>query len=921
MTHYKRSIFATTASHGAIALMMLGAAPALAQDASPADASATTQPADDEATDEAVSANADPVATDEDADGDAIVVTGFRRALQTAVNKKKRSDQVVESVSAEDIGKLPDNSIGESIARLPGVAAQRNGGRANIISIRGFGPDFSTTTLNGRQQTTSNDSRAVEFDQFPSEVLAGVDVYKTAEADHTAGGLVGSIDLRTLRPLDVGHRVLAIGGRAAYVDQKLQPKSKDKGFRVYGTYVDQFADGKVGVALSASYMDDPYQTKDWNAWGYGNYYAGGGPKDYGMNGVKSWYESSQLKRLGTNATIQAKLSDNLTMSVDGFYSTFKENVDKRGWEMPFNCGGNCGHDQFITTNFTQNGDYRVATSGTLRGTPLIENYAIDRKTNQISLGWNTQWDGHNGWKALADISYSRTKRRDHNLETLAGLGSNLPAATATVSYTFTDHGPEFVTDYDGASSALVLTDIFGWGGGKQAGYDKVRKSTDDLKEARAEIERDIGGGFIKSIKVGFDYTDHKKSVTQDEGYLRPPGGATFAVVPANLLLTPFTLDRGLGPILSYDPRALVGAGVLDFIPNPGGGASQGYNLSEKVWTPYAMAPIEADLGTVRLTGNIGVQGIHTAVKSVGFTKPTITDDYWMVLPSLNLNFRFANDVVVRFAAAKQMMRPRLDQLNNNVGFGVNPTRIPQVYEGGGGNPLLRPYQAKAIDLNIEKYFGTKGYIALQSFYKHLDTYIDAQAQSTNFDYSGFPVPTGIVPTTPIGRFNGPVNTHGGKLYGIELAGTLPFDTFSRAFSGFGITGGVGYTKTSVKRYNGMVTEIPGYSKFVANVTAFYEANGFSARGSLRHRSGFKGDFVKFDGSFDAQYVLAEDIYDAQIGYDFPNASSLHGLSLYLQGQNLTNARQATIDSVDRPDSWYKYQTYGRRFLAGFTYKF
>ena len=888
MTKFTRSLYSTSALGVALAL------------ASPAYAQAAPEPA---------APAAAPTATD---DKDAIVVTGFRAALRSATARKKKAETVVESVSSEDIGKLPDNSIGESIARLPGLASQRSAGRANIISIRGFGPDFSTTTLNGRQQTTSNDSRAVEFDQYPSEVLAGVDVYKTTESDHTAGGLVGNIDLRTIRPLEVAKRILAVGARGVLVDQKLQPNSKDKGFRVFGTYVDQFADGRVGVALSAAYTSDPYQTRDWNAWGYGGYPGGG----QGMNGVKSWFESDQLKRFGTNATIEAKLSDNLTMSVDGFYSKFTDNVDKRGWEMPFNCGGYCGHDHIVSSTVT-NG---LVTAATIRGTPVIENYAIDRKTDQISLGWNAKWDGHNGWRGLVDLSYSKTKRRDHNLETTAGLGRALPNATATISYTFTDKGPIFVSDYNGASSALVLTDVEGWSGSPvQAGYDKVRKSNDDLKEARAEIEREVGG-LVKSIKVGVDYTDRSKVVTQTEATLSPPNGALTAAIPANLLLTPFTLDRGLGPILSFDPRAALAAGVLAFIPNTYG-ASQGYNLTEKVWTPYAMAPLDGDFGSVHLTGNIGVQGIHTSVRSAGFAKPSITDSYWMVLPSLNLNFRFANDVVVRFAAAKQMMRPRLDQLNNNVGFGINNTFTPPIYTGGGGNPLLRPYQAKAVDLTIEKYFGSKGYIALQSFYKHLDTYIDQQATSTTFDYSGFPVPSGNVPSSPIGNFNGPVNTSGGKLYGVELAGTLQFETFSRVLSGFGLTGGVGYTKTSVKRYNGTTTPIPGYSKFVANVTAFYEGDGFSARGSLRHRSGFLGDFVAFNGNFDQQYVLAEDIYDAQLGYDFPKGSTLGGLSVYLQGQNLTNERQATIGVVSLPQSWLKYQTYGRRFLAGFTYKF
>jgi len=213
--------------------------------------------------------DAAPAAADDAADEGEIIVTGFRGALQSATANKKRTESLVESVNAEDIGKLPDNSIGESIARLPGLAAQRSNGRANIVSIRGFGPDFSTTTLNGREQTTTNDSRAVEFDQFPSEVLSGVDVYKTSQADRTAGGLVGSINLRTIRPLDAGKRIVAVGARGTFVDQKVIPTSTDKGYRVYGTYVDQFADDTMGIALSAAYSDEPYQTTDWNAWGYG----------------------------------------------------------------------------------------------------------------------------------------------------------------------------------------------------------------------------------------------------------------------------------------------------------------------------------------------------------------------------------------------------------------------------------------------------------------------------------------------------------------------------------------------------------------------------------------------------------------------------------------------------------------------------
>ena len=266
-----RSRLVAATSPLAVAVMLVSAGPAWAQDVQTAAATEAATTAAQPATDQPAATQDQGTPGDAAADQSQIVVTGFRAALASSTAKKKRSETVVESVTAEDIGKLPDNGIGESIARLPGISSQRNAGRANIISIRGFGPDFSTTTLNGRQQTTTNDSRAVEFDQYPSEILAGVDVYKTAEADHTAGGLVGSIDLRTIRPLDYGKRILAVGVRGTYVDRKLQPDSKDWGGRVFGTFVDQFAHDTLGLAVSAAYTDEPYQTKDWNAWGYGGY--------------------------------------------------------------------------------------------------------------------------------------------------------------------------------------------------------------------------------------------------------------------------------------------------------------------------------------------------------------------------------------------------------------------------------------------------------------------------------------------------------------------------------------------------------------------------------------------------------------------------------------------------------------------------
>ena len=128
-------------------------------------------------------------------DAQQVTVTGIRRAIETSVATKRNADGIVEAVSAEDIGKLPDVSIAESLARLPGLAGQRVGGRAQVIQIRGLSPDFAGTLLNGRAQVTTGDNRSVEYDQFPSELINAAIVFKTPDASLIGQGLSGTIDL------------------------------------------------------------------------------------------------------------------------------------------------------------------------------------------------------------------------------------------------------------------------------------------------------------------------------------------------------------------------------------------------------------------------------------------------------------------------------------------------------------------------------------------------------------------------------------------------------------------------------------------------------------------------------------------------------------------------------------------------------
>ncbi|PZP15181.1 MAG: TonB-dependent receptor, partial [Sphingomonas hengshuiensis] len=266
-------------------------------------------------------------AAEEPADAEAatkddVVVIGFRRSLESATNTKKQNDQILESVTAEDIGKLPDASIAESIARLPGLTSQRLNGRANVISIRGLGPDLSTTLLNGREQTSTGDARAVEFDQYPSEVINQVVVYKSPIASLIGQGLAGTVDIRTIRPLDTKKRVIALGARGVDADLgRLNAGSQQFGYRVNGTYVDRFLNDTLGLALAASYVDEPYQIQEFNAWGYAGNGTAASPSLIGGN--RSFVRSTQLRRFGFVGTVQWQPRPELTLTADGFYSDFR----------------------------------------------------------------------------------------------------------------------------------------------------------------------------------------------------------------------------------------------------------------------------------------------------------------------------------------------------------------------------------------------------------------------------------------------------------------------------------------------------------------------------------------------------------------------------------------------------------------------
>jgi iron complex outermembrane receptor protein len=904
----------------------------------------------------------------EEEQGEEIIVTGFAASLESAVAEKKNRDQVVESISAEDIGKLPDASIAESIARLPGLTSQRLSGRSNSISIRGFSPDFSSTLLNGREQTSTGDNRAVEYDQYPSEIINQVLVYKTPMASLIGQGLSGTVDLRTIRPLEYGKSVLSVGARGSYADiGKLNAGSKDKGYRLNATYVGQFANDTIGVALAASYVDEPYHISEFNSWGYptvdvndGRFGSGGialpgYAEEIGkaiIGGSKSYNTSTQLTRLGLQGTLELRPVTGLTITFDAFFSDFKDDQIKRGIELPLYWGG-----VPLNPNTTISGNQ--ITGGTFTNVKgVVRNDVFQREAKLYSFGSNVTYENDDGMRVMFDASYSKTDRHELNLETYAGTGRSGTGATDSIGFTTSETGTTFTHNLNyGDFGLILLTSSQGWGGtqigvdgttitGGQDGYYNDRLIDDEIRQFRLELEKDLDTGFLRSIQVGANYTHHTKSLTPVEyfmGLKANTNGTTSVAVPTSARIGTTDLLFGLGPVISYDPLALVDAGLYNLVPNPYGDVVvKSYSVTEELLTPYIQANIKSSVGAGELTGNIGVQAILTNQKStgatavflgtnpngspnIGATRRDVSADYIDVLPSGNLSMRFPGDFVIRIAAAREIVRPRLDDMRASVSYGyqitgVAPNQIAFV-TGGSGNPDLRPWRANAIDLTFEKYFGTKGYLALQLFHKDLKSYIynvDVEIPSAGLPLSS---PGAGVVILPIARLNVPINGQGGKLYGFEAAGTLPFDSIISALSGFGVTGGASYTKTRISPTPGAPPEdIPGYSKWVINGTAYFEKWGFNARGSVRYRSTFVGEVSGFAQNRVRRRAASEMIFDAQVGYDFQPGSALEGLSFYVQGQNLTNEPFITANP-GQPLQVIDYQLYGRRFLAGASFKF
>ncbi|HVT73188.1 MAG TPA: TonB-dependent receptor [Lacunisphaera sp.] len=868
------------------------------------------------------------------------VTAGFSGSLAAAAEAKENNKQIVEVIMAEDIGKLPDVSIADSLTRLTGVAAQRVNGRAQNISIRGLTGDFSTTMLNGREQVSTNDNRGVEFDQYPSELLNSVIVYKTAGADLPNQGIAGSVDLITVSPLSKTGRQMSANAYYKTTELGLQtPGVKKDGYSGSFSYLDQFDNGKVGLALGYARTLTPFEGQQFQAWGY-NQDAGG---NYEITGTKSYVRSSNLTRDGYMGVLEFKPSENIHSTIDAYYSKFEENQVLRGMEIPL-------YPSWSPTSLSNTTvDNGYVTAGTYTNVhPVVRNDSFVRNDTLFSLGWNLKINEQGAWPVVFDVGYSRTNRKDKNLETWSGF--NRSATGDTVTYKAnTGNIPVFTPTYNYTdTSKLFVTDAAGWNGasaagGDRPGYYKGFYDKDELGQVKLYTKHELNQFFMKDVEIGSTYTDRYKAAGQNpSGFEDLPGSTQTAAFPATIGATDMSF-LGLGKIAAFDPFKLI-ASTLSFEPNQGTDfVAQRYQVWEKVWRPYVKFDIDNKIGDVPVTGNLGFQLNSVDQSSAGYsangsllTPVKEGAKYNDLAPSLNLNFKVADQTYVRFSVARQLARPRMYDMKASRSWSYNSTNAAMTtiqnspWSGDGGNPELRPWKSNSIDLSFDRYFhNSEGYFSLAFFDKKLLNYI-YEAHSVQ-DFTGYPVVTGGQPALFQGINTTPVNGQGGNIKGIEFTLSLSSELLThKAVRGFGMIMGGAYTDSSVQPWgpgNG-TSPINGLSRKVGNITLYYENKGFSVRLSEHYRSDYrayvtnfgvpnpKGDINPGGGFATTQ---PEKQVDAQVSYSW-NQGELKGLSLYLQAYNLNDSPLVTYNNGD-PHQVINYQKYGASYSAGVSYKF
>jgi iron complex outermembrane receptor protein len=842
-----------------------------------------------------------------------VVVTGIKQSMQSALQLKRLSDTIEDSIVASDIGELPDVTAIEALQRIPGIQISRQLGEGGgTITMGGSAEDSgyeirglpqAETTLNGEEVFSGQGSRELDLADIPSALLSGIDVYKDPTAEQLEGGIAGEVDLRTHRPFDFNG--LELEGSAEEDYAGLIGKAKPA-FTALASDTWETGIGKVGGLLTLDYQDRPYREDNAtnNSIATSSTAVPGQTIDY-VNGAYNTMFVGDRERTGLDAVLQWQPADDFQAygeaSGESFhwqqnqYTFFSQ--QSGGTIIPGSVTLFPGTDDAATMSFAN---------------PLISTvgaYRLDDDTNRqfvLHAAWTP-----GQWKIVGDLSrVTATEILENPAVDVGGVAPELTQITSISGVT-----QQIVSGFD--SSDL------GNYGGTDSNYDSYMYDTEQHFQGgetagRLDVTYSLPSGFITSVQGGARIARRTDTFNQWTAFGAVTTGGIaatsgwFGEVP----FSPFFSATETGAVepqyVVFNPNVLKYnlAGIYDaygITPATDGGSAD-YNIDERNYAGYLRLNFAQDLGPVPMSGNIGIRLVRhedfesgTLSESGTYVPASFSYGKTYPLPSINLLFKLTPTLQARLAGSRTVSYPDFSQLDPSISL------LPAQGAANGGNPYLRPTTANMFDASLEWYFAQGSALTGDVFYKRLQNFLLQETEQDAFTIDSIKY-----------NLTGPIDGGSGTIKGFE-ASYQQFFTFLPSFlSGLGAE--LAYTYIDAQAPTAVVgttTTLPGLSKNSYSAVGLYQQGPLSLRVAYDWRSQFYTTI--YNGS-NAQ-LAANPIYTKDYGW--MDASAEYNvkswLTLYAQGSNLLRTRIVEFYGVQTlPQS---YTINDREAELGFRVKF
>jgi iron complex outermembrane receptor protein len=894
-----------------------------------------------------------------------VVITGIRAALEESLTVKRKSTDVVDVVTAEDIGKMPDKNIADSLSHVPGVTVSSAGANEggfdenDRVSLRGTGPSLTQTLIDGHNvasgdwfvlDQTGTVGRSISYTLLPSELVSRVVVQKSSEADLVEGGVAGTVNIVTRKPLDDFNKAFTVEASAGAVYADLPSKSAPQ-FSALLNW--RNPDSTFGI-MGQGFYEDRYLRRDGTEiLGYDQFSSGP------LTGV--WYPhligsalfTQERKRTGGLLNVQLKPNDATDLDLSGFYAKLEAPDYNRNYLMWATHFINFGAGQAPNAGYTVNNG--TLTSATFTGVPgtLYGIYDQISRPDEEATSAFVNLDGHfklaNNVKLDAQVGWSEGhgKTPTQNVSETApgnGAGATWTLNGVTRPPDWSLPGVNYTQPFPPGNPGALT---FGWIFGGQF-IDTIDKETWAKLDATWDM---TNTGAWQDLRFGARYSKHDRSsigsIAQGPTFgcnpvtpTCPPGGGTdplaypttYSNYPSNYNTFGSNIPTGIwywtpAQLATYNGPGLVQRGLVPRAYPP-----QWFALSE----PDTALYVQADFKGEDWSANIGVRYVHTTEDTINYiplactasippsanpcpasTPNLVTGSlfgafagipidlsYDNVLPSWNFRYQFSPDLIGHLAAAQTMTRPDYSALSSTTSL-TPPANYPGTGSGSGSNPYLKPIVSSNFDATLEWYFAQRSLLSGSLFIMDLQNYVGYGSQTLNYPTSGSAAsgfPPGVVSVPYL--LTVPINTTG-RAQGIEV-------TYQQSFGNFGVN--VNYTYTDAKQTSdvpvGGDDRLVGASRNVYNLGAFYETAHFTARVSYNFRSAFYSGLDRSTAfSQDDTGTLA-----ASFGYLIND-----NLSLTLDGQNLNDPTLKYYAlNTDQPRAFYKN---GRQYYLSLRAKF